>query len=357
MCDPLAPPSAAAEQYARGQAMAKTLPEDIQEILKRKSSRDPSSRFSRKLHALLSYVDAVDPSLAEEFGLGWIDDQVFRIYKARLLGVMGIKLNTLNVNLRDLHFVQLQGDKNMRGWTTWRKDGFTKRSYSLPITDRPVVPLAEGDMFDAHLKADPIVDKMVGVGRLTQQQFDELQQMVLQEWTVVLGSDEMITCDARFFVGRAAQRYKQPKQPLKNAFDVLTAILAPQDKMEISYGDFFRFMAMFGPAETVMLKIHSLLEVATAGTPWLYFGITPTVEDGGVFGFFDDAEANALVIHDGKGGDRVWNLPFVPAGEIYQYVEDKEGRKYTSWKEYFRDYPVSEPQSFEVVDMAPYGVA
>lgn len=346
----------AAEHYAHGQAVALTLPSDIQEIIRRKSSRDPNARFSRKLHALLSYVEAVDPSLAEEFGIGWVDDQVFRIFKPRLLGVMGIKLNTLNVNLRDLHFIQLQGDKRLPGWTTWRKDGFTKRSYQLPMNAVNIPPLPEGDIFNPHLKPDPMVEKLiVDMGRITPQQFDELQRMVVQEWTEILGStDEMMSCDAHYFVGRAAKRYKQEKQSLTNAFDVLTAILAPQDKMEIYFPDFFRFMAMFGPADTVMLKIHSLLEVSTVGTPWLYFGITPTADEASVYGFFDETEANALIIHDRNGEDRVWNLPLVPAGDGCQYVEDKDGRKYASWQEYFHEHPVSDQQTFEVVEIPPF---
>ena len=77
------------------------LPQYIRDIIHRRSSRDPSSRFSRKLHALLSYVSA-NPDMEDEIGLSWIDDEIFQVNKKRLLEIMKIKLNTLNVNFKNL---------------------------------------------------------------------------------------------------------------------------------------------------------------------------------------------------------------------------------------------------------------
>nr|1PP7_U Chain U, kDa initiator binding protein [Trichomonas vaginalis] len=101
------------------------LPPEIVAALKRKSSRDPNSRFPRKLHMLLTYL-ASNPQLEEEIGLSWISDTEFKMKKKNVALVMGIKLNTLNVNLRDLAFEQLQHDKG--GWTQWKRSGFTRNS-------------------------------------------------------------------------------------------------------------------------------------------------------------------------------------------------------------------------------------
>lgn len=334
----------ATEHYLYGQAIAKRLPDDIQKLLKRKSSRDPNSRFARKLHALLSYVEATDPKLADDFGVGWIDDQVFRVFKPRLLGVMGIKLNTLNVNFKNLKFVQLQSDKRFPGWTKWRKDGFTKRTFQLPVNQANMGNLPENDFFNTQVL--PVVDKPIELGRVTHEQFDDMQRIAVQEWTEIIDSEHemMMTCAAGYFVGKAAARYRHPQQTSQNAFEVLRAILTPQDQMEISYADFFRFLAMFGPPQTLMLKIHALLEVATADTPWLYFGLSPEIDDTTVAGLFDSSEPNALCIHNGGDTEKVWNLPLVPAGE--EYVEDKDGRKYSSWGDYFREHPVGGAGNF-----------
>lgn len=340
----------AEDNYAMGQEIAKTLPTDIQDILRRKSSRDPNSRFNRKLHCLLSYADAAGPEMAEQMGIGWIDDQIFHMYKPRLLGIMGLKLNSLNVNLRDLKFVQLQGDKRYQGWTTWRKDGFNKRSFapaSSYVSD-------ETSMFQQSLTRLDSDNVEFEIGKIHEQELDILQQMILQEWQQITDSASVTSCAASYFIGRAANRYRQEKQTHRNAFDVLKAILAPLDVTEIKYSDFFRFMAMFGPGETVMLKIHSLLEIATRDVPWLYFGLAPSLDEAGVFGYFDVNEPNALILRQGQSVEKIWNLPLVPAQEGCQYIEDAAGKKYGSWQEYFGEHPVSYSQPFEVGDIGGF---
>jgi hypothetical protein len=326
----------AAEHYAHGQAVSQGFPSDLQEILQRRSSRDPSTRFARKLHALLSYVSA-NPHLEAEAGLGWIDDNVFRIFKPRLLGVLGLKLNTLNVNLRDLRFIQLQSDKS--GWTRWRRDGFTRRELEIGRKPDDADPT---DLFTAHrpprVPADPAVAMPDRVGHLSSAQLEGFRDQVLSEWKQIVETTTDCAVASVFFVSKAAARYRLPQQLTQNSFDVIQAILTPQSTLTVKAEEFFRFMARFGPPETTMLKIHSLLEVATAREPWLYFGLTPITE-GIVFGAFDEDEPNALVIRRGKVEiDRVWNLPLVPFGG--HFVMDKDSRMYGSWEEYFRTNPV-----------------
>ena len=83
------------------------LPHDIQQILRRKSSRDPSSRFSTKLHILLNFVqNSNDKDMEEKVGCAWVTDEEFRLNKRIITNILGIKLNTLNVNLHALGFIQ-----------------------------------------------------------------------------------------------------------------------------------------------------------------------------------------------------------------------------------------------------------
>jgi hypothetical protein len=106
---------------------------------------------------------------------------------------------------------------------------------------------------------------------------------------------------------------------------------------------------MFGPIETLMLKIHSLLEVATANTPWLYFGTLPR-PDPIVFGAFDEDEPNALVIRKGNQEiDRICNIPLVPFGE--PFIVDRNDQKYMSWQEYFLQHPVPDDSPFPIAEM------
>jgi hypothetical protein len=326
--------AAAAEHYAQGEAVAQSFPSDLREILQRRSSRDPSTRFPRKLHAILSYISA-NPDLEDQAGIGWIDDTVFRIYKPRLLGVLGLKLNTLNVNLRDLHFVQLQSDRS--GWTRWRRDGFNRREFDIAghAEDDPV------GFFAAQQPAQVTVPpETVAISRISPDQFDAFRDHAFLEWQGIVDSVSDLSVSSVFFVSKAAVRYRLPKQPGGNAFDVIQAIIAPQNQVSIKIEEFYRFLARFGPNETVMLKVQSLLETATARRPWLYFGACPS-SSRTVYGTFDDVETNALVIRRGKTEiDRVWNLPLVPFGE--QFIIDKADRMYGSWEEYFQVNPVPE---------------
>ncbi|OHT07139.1 39 kDa initiator binding protein [Tritrichomonas foetus] len=325
--------------------VVRMLPSNIQAILHRKSSRDPSSRFSRKLHALLSYVSA-NPEMEEQVGVSWLDDEIFQVCKKRLLEIMGIKLNTLNVNFHQLKFVQLQCDK--QGWTRWRREGFTRREFNFgkSYNNNSHNNSQQDDIFSLQAPKDQLgglpssstEEKIeLKIGHMTSDQIDILSQHVQQEWQEIAGIDKK-SVDVNYFVSTISARYKENEQPTHNAFDVLKAIFAPQGTDTVKFSDFYRFMAMFGPAKTVMLKIHSLLEVATAGTPWLYFGLLPSADFDDFYGHFDENEPNCLVLHKNDGTTtQIWNLPLSTSDE--QYVIDDNCVKYASWQQYFAEHP------------------
>ena len=356
--------------------VVRMLPTSLRETIRRKSSRDPSSRFSRKLHALLSYVSA-NPEMEEQIGIGWLDDQVFQVCKKRLLEIMGIKLNTLNVNFHQLRFVQLQCDR--QGWTRWRRDGFTRQEIG---TDNAVSSNNHNNHNDSHhshnlnsnssnsnsVNSNELFDNPRGgqqhnssvnnedeenielkLGHVTEEQINVLTSHVQIEWQEITGGDKKSVA-ANFFISKVASKYKQPQQEKANAYDVMKAIFAPHSTESIKFSAFYRFLAMFGPAETVMLKIHSLLEVATAGTPWLYFGLLPSSDFNGFYGHFDENEPNCLVLHNKDGTlTHVYNLPLVPSGE--SYIVNTQGTKYDSWEHYFQENPVPNDESFTEHDI------
>jgi hypothetical protein len=340
------------DQYRRGQQLARSLPSDVQEILGRRSSRDPSTRFVPKLHALLSYVSA-NPALEDEAGVGWVDDNVFRMYKPRLLGVLGVKLNTLNVNLRNLKFTQLQSDKT--GWTRFRREGFTRRDFEVTVPDTP-----EPDLFGQPILPKPprqpeAEDKIdFHITCLTSDQHALFTQTVVLEWQTIVESAEIGCVATGFFVSRASQRYCLPNQPSENAFEVLHAVIASQDPATVKFSSFLRFMAEFGPPETVMLKIHSLLEVCQTPSPWLFFGPTALVEEIDLNGGFDDEDANLLQVRFRKRVlEKAWNIPIVPFGQ--EFVLEESGRTHASWQAFFEEHPVRGRQGFEIADVPAYG--
>lgn len=241
------------------------IPPEISQILKRKSSRDPASRFTRKLHLLLEHVTQT-PERESEVGLAWISETSFRMNKRILSQVMGIKINTLNVNLRDLHFTQTQTDKN--GWTLWTKPGFSRTCYTPDQSE--VAQAKEKTPKSKPTKQKQIsVSNLLNVGKLFQDQDILFRESVHLSWISITGIQEITPIMSNIFFERAGNYLKEEEQPLENAVEVLKAIITPNNSPTVRYEDFFKFLAMFGPKETAMQKIASLLTYSNNHGNWL----------------------------------------------------------------------------------------
>jgi hypothetical protein len=299
------------------------LPEAIRDVLRRKSSRDPASRFTTKLHVLLAYT-AQNPDLHEKVGICWTTREEFRVNKQTLSSVMGIRLNSLNVNLRDHNFQQL--GRNKDGWTRWRRSGFVRADIqAVALVNTPAIP-------------NPVT---FSLGRLGMAQLSQFWQDCSVVWTELFGRDtnrwEIPGAEA---VERAAHYFKQAEQPLDNARDVLRAIMVQQGKGQaLSFYEFSRLLAMFGPAYSLMFKIASLLTSSNSTGKWLTFD-SQGAAVGIAQAYFDDAEPNCLVIRHYDGNEeRVYNDPTMVHG-TEAYLMDQRGRQYQTWEEYFKIHPV-----------------
>jgi hypothetical protein len=320
------------------------LPAHIREVLKRKSSRDPASRFPKKLHSLLTYVTEV-PGLEEQVGLAWVADDEFKMSKNTLASVMGIKLNTLNVNLRDLHFSQTQRDKD--GWTRWKKAGFTRSGTGIDPDDGLPSPLRTTAKVDAgFVGRAPSIP--FNLGKLTDQMSERFLMESQQLWTSVFQCSPTSPVQTDAAIEKAALRFRYQEQPLENAKDVIDAIVRPATSdSRMVFADFCRFLAMFGPEKTIMLKIASLLTCSNASGKWLSFdrdhsGARPP------YAYFDLQMPNCLVIHHGDNSqERVYNNPIVEAG-TETYLVDDSGKGCKDWDEWFTKHPVR--------GMPPYGM-
>ena len=340
-------------------ALAARLPQEIQTALKRKSSRDPNSRFPRKLHLLLSYL-ATDPALEEEIGLSWITDTEFKMKKKNVAAVMGIKLNTMNVNLRDLGFEQLQHDKN--GWTEWKRDGFTRNTsfteaQEPQAQDLAAMPLGQPSISALQLQPFPndkprraiqktkIYDNQytpgLTIGQVSPSEVESFKQTVDSIWSQLVGQAKVVDCNT--FIDKAAEFFKQPEQPIDNAKEVIKAIVAPTPK-NIYKDDLYKFLAMFGPAKTAMLKIASLLLCSNSGGNWLYFDQQqqPPNPQSPMSGCFDRTMPNCLVLTYTNNGmqnvRRVWNLPMIDA--YGTYLVDQNNTRYSQWDKIFESSPI-----------------
>jgi hypothetical protein len=304
------------------------LPEHIREALKRKSSRDPASRFTKKLHVLLEYVDQTRDS--DRAGVSWVTDDEFKMNKPVLANVMGIKLNTLNVNLRDLHFNLVLREKD--GWTHWRQDGFTRGSSGVDPDQAPALVRPQHRPPTALTKSLP---EPFTLGRLSREQHERFFAEANSLWVELFQSPPTVPIARDLAIERAAARFRYNEQPLQNAREVIEAIILPGPvDPKLTFSDFCRFLAMFGPAKAVMLKIAAILTCSNATGKWLTFDRTPPKLP---FAAFDEAVPNCLIVHHGDHSkERVYNNPTM----VSMYLIDDLGRTCQDWDEWFVTHPV-----------------
>jgi hypothetical protein len=328
------------------QEPASFLPDNVRETLKRKSSRDPNSRFPTKLHRLLTY-SAEFPNLQDRIGLAWTSDEEFKMNKSTLSAVMGIKLNTLNVNLRDLRFLQVERDKD--SWTRWRCTGFTRSSSGVE---------AEGE-FARHLTSEAA---LVGraptlpfeLGKIGQAQRDAFSIESQRLWVDLVQCSTTCAVQMPLFLERAAHEFRYIEQPIENAKEVIEAIIIPTiTNSKLTFADLCRFLAMFGPPKTVMLKIASLLTCSNQSGKWLTFEFDRVVPHTPPYACFDESMPNCLVVRHGDNTiDKVYNDPNVEAGDGSSYLFDEHGKVYGAWNEYFQFHPVKSVSSYGMYQFA-----
>lgn len=367
------------------------LPPNIQAMLKRKSSRDPNSRFANKLHMLLNFADK-DPVKQEFIGACWTDGNTFKINKKRLIQIMDIKLNTLNVNLKDLKFQQLHSDQS--GWTLWRRDGFTPDS---TIDDIVVVKPDKSQ----NTKFDPsLMSPMIGIDGSNQNEFsafqpnsfvpppipssipssapgnsvfnDDIQQsklavlkdiviakcdithvqlfkrIAISIWEELIDSPiQKLSTSPTDFINQASIRFRASHQKLENAKEILSRIFICADPSQLTIIDFAIFMARFGPEETLMHKVGSLLKSSNLNGNWLRLQTAhdslPGELDPSFYGFFDDSSHNGLVLHRLDNSiTKVYNIVDAPSTD--PYLIDSNNVLYNSWEDYFQKNPVNLPE-------------
>jgi hypothetical protein len=315
------------------------LPLEIQQMVKRKSSRDPMSRFSSKLHNLLKYAGD-DANLQEFIGAGWVSSDRFRLNKKRLIEVMEIKLNTLNVNLKDLKFRQLAYDQ--QGWTIWERQGFTRSSTLDDLADVRGEKVIQPEALPEILADDSQMSKLSGIHDIVLGITDAsavilFKRFVMSIWEELIPSNgSKFTAAPDDFFGAAAERFRASHQKLENSLVILKTVFVSFDPNQFSILDFAKFMAKFGPEETLMQKIGSLLKASNDNNNWLKIGRDQGNTDPkeGMIGYFDENEHNCFVLNWGKGKcERVYNMVDVPFGGAF--LVDSGGRKCLSWQEYF----------------------
>ena len=323
------------------------LPEYIREVISQRSTRNPGSRFARKIFTLLSYVDT-KPEAVNDVGLQWITDDRFRMNKKILRNLLEIKENSLNVNLRKLSFIQLQNDKG--GWTEWTKKDFTRREMASISADgqeeqpfghllvdgilQQPMPQMQGTMQQdvMFMKANDI-----SLGAISADRKANIIKKAILIWQEIVENDSLDVVSSEFAVFKIARRWQLPGQSFENALSVIKVVLAPNELSQtVSFIDFYRLYAAFGPEPAAMLKIKSILDAGAGENGWIYFGFSSLEVKKFVdqYACFDENEPNCLICVNGLDACKAWNLPDANVGESYIYGDN--GNYYNDWVSYAR---------------------
>jgi hypothetical protein len=249
--------------------------------------------------------------------------------------ILNVKYNSVSVNIKNTGFTQLE--RNLDGWTKWHKDGLTrKRIDHYTLSNAMIIPQPS----PPPPKTKPRSGFVYNIGSSSPRVVEELYTTAQQIWERLFGTT-LRPVISKLFLKRAATDFMQPGQPFENAVEVISAIVLTDQTRVIHFHDLYRFLAMFGPRESVMAKISELLGCSNATGEWLFFEEKKQqmMAPNPISAQFDCNEHNRLniVIRNCKIIS-VWNLPTVSHTE--QYLIDMEGKTYQGWKDYFDKNPL-----------------
>lgn len=301
------------------------LPDEVQNVLLRKSSKQPGTRFVHKLSVLLSFVQA-NPHSEDEIGVAWENEQIFRMKKNVLASLMQIKVNTLNVNLRDLSFKQV--DSNKDGWSKWSKPGFTRSSLSKTNSDFEI-RMNENTGFEAHHNDIFPSKSTVRLGCLADPFIHEFHQNCVSLWQKFI-NPSVYYAQFNDFLESAAIHFKLPDQSLDDAKTRIKLILPEKHQITISH--FEQIMALFGPDSTFMQKLQNFFDTSKMLGPWINFESTQNINLD-FYGYVDSKESNAIIIFNKGETSKIWNFPFLDSTQ--SYLIDENNVLYSSWTDYF----------------------
>jgi hypothetical protein len=182
---------------------------------------------------------------------------------------------------------------------------------------------------------------LFSLGRIGAPETEVFRQSAITLWGNLFGAETFTReIPSEHAIEVAARHFKRAEQPLDNAKEVLRAIMWKQGRGEgMVFGDLCRFLAMFGPGCSVMMKIASLLTCSNSTGKWLTFDRTPGELPTGQ-GRFEEGEPNCLLVKHSDGQEeRVYNDPTIAHG-MREYLTDDRGFKYRDWDDYFQSHPV-----------------
>lgn len=228
------------------------IPSDVLAFVRTHSNKNGICRFPQKLWKLLHWAGDNKQRL-QVSGCGWLSDTVFIMNKELLSEVMAIKLNTLNVNLKNLGFEQVS---NRNGsYTFWTHRSFRRDSmestHEVRISNTRIQPTSAYFL--------PILDSIILYG-MDEMEVNAFKVSILSLWTTIVAHKFILAISSDDFVNSLMAAFESNLGLFFQDTYPLTQVLASEIDGVVSFLEFAVLMARFGPLETLFAKITQYQE-------------------------------------------------------------------------------------------------
>jgi hypothetical protein len=300
------------------------LPRDLVSAIQIRSNRNEESRFPYKLWRLLEWSDG-NPTRAERVGCAWVDDTEFWIHKPKLHQTLGIRRNTLDVNLRHLGFAPTRRSTTA-ALTFYRNDRFSRKASHEDIERIRNVRCKSEALQHLDIRAVylPILQSLQ-LFMMEATQMSQFKRDVIQEWQRLVNSKLVFGLGIGDFLV-LLQGDLDANHPQGSAVRLnLAQALTPRNPNVCEIFDFALFLARFGPYRTIPDKLYQFQTVANDLKNDLYAFAWPSLPS-----HFSPTFHNCFRFQLSPTGEyHCYNLPLVDSKS--QFLVDEDGAVYQSW--------------------------
>ena len=299
------------------------LPSEIKSVVSHRASKNEETRFPHKLFKLLEW-SGHHQNRQEIAGCGWISEDEFFLDKSFICHHFGIKLNTLNSNLKNLGFVQSRKRQNDRTFfkntsstfknvsqdhdlLTIRHDHDTvvalQRAFNMPLlADLELYGLSHDDVFQFKKNAILAWESIIGVMKFA---------IGISEFLKILQTQFLQMTDVEF----------------------VREALSPRVPTVIDIFDFAVFLARFGPFENLIAKIGQYQQFFRFLRSDLSFwgSLSPA-------SFYGTSFNNGFSFKlEHVGEYHCYNLPLKTINQTF--LVDEDNQYFSQWYHIYRIYP------------------
>ena len=298
------------------------VPTVLVEQIKKRSSRKEQSRCPYKIWNLLSWVDN-DQQRAKEVGCGWVSETEFFINKEVLCDVLKIKLNTLNVNLKTLGFIQTHRKNEL---TYYKNKSFSK-SASPQDFERIRNSRCKPDSLihmNSHAVYFPLLEPLQ-LFMMSEKDINKFKRDVVIYWEKIVGSSLIFALGMKEFTQAMILALDENSGALSSDYYMIQQVLAPRTPNVVNIFDFAVFLARFGPFNNAPYKIMQYQQILSDIRPDFFMFNAPSLTS-----YFSMTYHNCFRFQLAPNGEyHCYNLPHISSSA--QYLIDEDGSIYKSW--------------------------